>query len=161
VFSGHRMFYEVHNDLAVHMRFMKGKKPRRPINDICLRRGLDDVLWALLERCWAMEPVARPPAGKIVELLSLATNVSAEQSPQSDWDESFVHRNVPGIAIKVLRVYLAGDMENPLYLELNKGKRDVRSQFKSLSRYANYVYVCFLFGLFWLVYIYLYSSDSL
>lgn len=137
------MFYEAPNDYQVIMSVTMGKRPRQPSNDICLGRGLDDELWALIESYWATELAERPSASKIVEHLCPATNGSAQQNPPSDWDKPFVGRNVLGIAIKVLRVYLASNTENTLHLELKKGNRDVGSRFKSLSRYANYVYVCF------------------
>jgi|SRR5882762_4681507 hypothetical protein len=142
------IFAEVNNEFRILMLIRKGNRPHRPSNDICLSHGLDDALWTLIESCWAMEPAARPSASKIVEHLSPATNASVQQRPPSDWDESFVRRNVPGIAIKVLRVYLAGNMENPLHFELKKGN-------KLLFGSANYVYVCSLIGLLWLVSIFI------
>ena len=47
-------------------------RPSRPTEDENLRRrGLDDNLWNLLTRCWAVEHKGRPTMREVLEVLPL------------------------------------------------------------------------------------------
>ena len=48
---------------------MKGERPQRPLDPAVTKRGLDDALWDLLERCWAQDPDARPDIFKVKDEL--------------------------------------------------------------------------------------------
>ena len=43
-----------------------GLKPERPGDDVT-ERGLDNKLWALMERCWEDDPDARPTIQEVLE----------------------------------------------------------------------------------------------
>ncbi|KAG1715946.1 hypothetical protein ID866_1235 [Astraeus odoratus] len=51
----------------VVLKVAEGDRPPRPTDDAVVKRGLDDRLWRLLERCWD-EPANRP---SMTELLSM------------------------------------------------------------------------------------------
>jgi hypothetical protein len=59
-------FSYVRNGTEVVIRTQRGEKPRRPEDPRVKERGLDDELWALLQRCWA-EKDERPSINEIVE----------------------------------------------------------------------------------------------
>ncbi|KAI5118190.1 hypothetical protein M0805_005545 [Coniferiporia weirii] len=50
----------------------RGEKPKKPVGSewekVC-RRGLDERLWGLLERCWAQNPADRPTITEVLESL--------------------------------------------------------------------------------------------
>jgi hypothetical protein len=44
--------------------------PSRPDNFISVKNGYDNILWSLLESCWAYEPAARPTASAVRDIVS-------------------------------------------------------------------------------------------
>lgn len=46
-----------------------GVRPPRPETDTDFARGLDDNLWALMERCWSQNPEERPDMSNVFESL--------------------------------------------------------------------------------------------
>lgn len=48
---------------------MTGERPRRPEDPMYVARGLDDAMWALLQRCWREEPEQRPTIDEVLEVL--------------------------------------------------------------------------------------------
>ncbi|TDL24377.1 kinase-like protein [Rickenella mellea] len=57
--TGKPPFMEIRRDGAVMKAIMNGQTPRRPIEDL-LKYGLDDNLWAVMEKCWSHDPTRRP-----------------------------------------------------------------------------------------------------
>ncbi|KAJ7224674.1 kinase-like domain-containing protein [Mycena pura] len=56
-----------HTTMAV-LKSAAGEKPERPTAPPrVLERGLDDAVWALLGRCWALEPAQRPNIQAVLE----------------------------------------------------------------------------------------------
>ena len=51
------------------MRAASGQKPERPMEDIVIKRGLDDRLWECLLRCWSLVPEERPSIQEFLEVL--------------------------------------------------------------------------------------------
>jgi hypothetical protein len=69
---------------------MRGQRPTRPSEDICLHRGLDDKRWELMQDCWLQKPSERPSATTVVERLSDLIHANDNSSGVEDWDTSFV-----------------------------------------------------------------------
>ncbi|TDL24379.1 kinase-like protein [Rickenella mellea] len=57
--SGKPPFAEIRRDGTVMKAIMNGQTPRRPVEDL-VKYGLDDKLWAVMEKCWSHEPIQRP-----------------------------------------------------------------------------------------------------
>ncbi|TDL24383.1 kinase-like protein [Rickenella mellea] len=57
--TGKPPFMEIRRDGAVMKAIMNGQTPRRPVGDL-VKYGLDDKLWAVMEKCWSHDPTQRP-----------------------------------------------------------------------------------------------------
>jgi hypothetical protein len=44
--------------------------PDRPDSFISVKSGYDNILWSLLDSCWAYDPAARPSAGAVRDIVS-------------------------------------------------------------------------------------------
>ncbi|KAH8832202.1 kinase-like domain-containing protein, partial [Flagelloscypha sp. PMI_526] len=79
VYTQKRPFPNHHNDAAVCVDVIHGRRPDRPF-----QTDFHDGLWALVERCWDQNPCNRPGSAVILndmmEFASLPTS-SAEYSP--------------------------------------------------------------------------------
>ncbi|TDL17590.1 kinase-like protein [Rickenella mellea] len=64
--TGKWPFAEFQRDGAVMKALMNKQTPRRPANNL-LKYGLDDDLWALMEKCWSYAPTQRPKTGLLLE----------------------------------------------------------------------------------------------
>ncbi|KAG8709374.1 hypothetical protein FRC09_000699 [Ceratobasidium sp. 395] len=53
------------NDRAVMFAIVRGKIPKRPETQIQSAGKYGDMLWSLLESCWALDPVTRPVAATV------------------------------------------------------------------------------------------------
>ncbi|KAL0578823.1 Rho guanine nucleotide exchange factor [Marasmius crinis-equi] len=86
IFTGRHPFPELPNETAVTLAVNQGKQPSRPVE----AKKLTDLMWALMEKCWAATPSSRPDAGRvvdeIVEMNLRNTRTYIESAP--DWDES-------------------------------------------------------------------------
>jgi hypothetical protein len=71
---------------------MSGKRPRRPLHDMCRIRGLSDDLWDLIEICWADRPSDRPTAGQIMDRLYALPHGHVDQRPLDEFDLSLSSR---------------------------------------------------------------------
>lgn len=67
--TGEYPFTEIRRKSEVIIRVAQGKRPLRPVGDDYVQRGLDDKLWALLQRCWVSEPEKRPNIHQVLEEL--------------------------------------------------------------------------------------------
>lgn len=82
VFTGHVPFHDIHNDMAVSLKIIRGERPSRP--DVA---DLDNNMWNSIEDCWKADPKERPTAAQIVQRL-----FETGTEPRFDdvgWDESF------------------------------------------------------------------------
>jgi len=89
VFSGQVPLHEV-SEWIVPVVVNQGRRPLRPSHDICLRRGLDNDMWNLMEACWQMEPSSRPTAGEVVARICAKPSLPTDTRPDSNWDNMFV-----------------------------------------------------------------------
>ena len=64
--SGHLPFHEYTN-LTVFVRVLEGKRPFR-------QSGFVDSLWEMMERCWALQTVARPRIEEVRQCLEEITS---------------------------------------------------------------------------------------
>ncbi|KAK7016019.1 kinase-like domain-containing protein [Favolaschia claudopus] len=56
-------------ELFTHARpAARGEQPLRPMDNNVLTRGLDDELWGLLTRCWAIIPAERPTIQSVLDI---------------------------------------------------------------------------------------------
>jgi hypothetical protein len=53
----------------VILKVCRGETPPRPTNPVVAERGLDDTLWALLEKCWCTDMHERLTMKEIVSCL--------------------------------------------------------------------------------------------
>jgi len=69
VMTGEHPFSHIRRTPEVLIRMQQGERPRRPVGDVYVQRGLDDKLWNLLTRCWVSEPEQRPNIHQVLEEL--------------------------------------------------------------------------------------------
>ena len=92
MFSGELPFHEIPRDYSVILAVMSGKRPRRPLHDMCRIRGLSNDLWDLIEICWADRPSDRPTASQIMERLYALPHGHVDQRPLDEFDLSLSSR---------------------------------------------------------------------
>ncbi|KAJ7036274.1 kinase-like domain-containing protein [Mycena alexandri] len=84
ILTGKAPFYEIHHDMGVAMKVVRGERPSRP--DTILP---DDNLWLLIQDCWAQNSANRPSLTQVIQrLLSPAIGARETQS-STDWDDTF------------------------------------------------------------------------
>lgn len=66
--TGDKPFNHLRHPVSVILQRRDGLKPVRPGPEVTAR-GLDDKMWALMERCWVDEPDARPTIQEILDEL--------------------------------------------------------------------------------------------
>lgn len=59
----------------------RGLRPPRPKDSTIFEQGLDDALWALVEKCWSQEPHSRPIAADVAVQLGSMPSVHARELP--------------------------------------------------------------------------------
>ena len=64
-------------DLTVSMKVVEGKRPPRGVK-------FTDILWGMLEWCWASKPSNRPSIGDALRCLEMASNSPGPPSPRAD-----------------------------------------------------------------------------
>lgn len=57
--TGEHPFKEIRRAASVPVAVSNGQHPARPSDLSLVARGLDDGLWALLNKCWVREPSER------------------------------------------------------------------------------------------------------
>jgi hypothetical protein len=55
------------NDFAIVINVAKGDRPKRPVPEDCQGETLPEDVWALVEKCWAQDPLARPHMADVVK----------------------------------------------------------------------------------------------
>ena len=65
--TGDQPFAEVRRTTEVLIKIQSGECPMRPIGEEVRARGLDDILWRILLRCWAKNPEDRPDLYQIIQ----------------------------------------------------------------------------------------------
>ncbi|KZT20829.1 kinase-like protein [Neolentinus lepideus HHB14362 ss-1] len=73
VLSGERPFAHIRNDMIVIIRISAGERPRKPSN-------INGDIWAILNRCWDMDPARRPSSEEVVLLFGQSAMQSRFQS---------------------------------------------------------------------------------
>jgi hypothetical protein len=53
------------NDFAILLRVTRGQRPDRPTPEDCRGEALPGDMWALIEKCWAQDPLVRPHMNEI------------------------------------------------------------------------------------------------
>lgn len=70
--TGNVPFHELVKDLAVCAAILLKKQiPPRPEEHLPSDSKLDNMLWSLLEQCWAFKPEHRPSAKKVQDEVSV------------------------------------------------------------------------------------------
>ncbi|KAG5351155.1 hypothetical protein C0989_007700 [Termitomyces sp. Mn162] len=66
IFTGELPF---NSSQKLQAHILKEKRPTRPTEKVHVQRGLTDMMWALIERCWSHSPGNRPTAAEILQEL--------------------------------------------------------------------------------------------
>ncbi|TDL14590.1 kinase-like protein [Rickenella mellea] len=66
-------FSEIRTDFAALAAIMEAKTPERPSAEFA-HRGLDDSLWAVIEKCWNRDPRLRPTSKDLVAHFNVRIN---------------------------------------------------------------------------------------
>jgi hypothetical protein len=61
-------FAEFPNDTAVILEVMMEGRPKRP--QTYPGREMSEMLWSLVERCWAQQPAERPAMAEVIQFLA-------------------------------------------------------------------------------------------
>ncbi|TDL22512.1 kinase-like protein [Rickenella mellea] len=69
VFTGRIPFPELSDGAVILSVAVKDQRPPRP-SEPATSRGLDDVVWELIEACWVKEPNGRPSMDEVLERLT-------------------------------------------------------------------------------------------
>ncbi|THV03284.1 kinase-like protein [Dendrothele bispora CBS 962.96] len=69
VLTHQQPYRNIKHTTEVVIKSSLGQSPARPMEPEVVRRGLDDSLWALLNKCWSLEASKRPTIYQIIELL--------------------------------------------------------------------------------------------
>jgi hypothetical protein len=69
------------NDFAIVLRVTKGQRPEQPAPENCRGETLPGDMWALIEKCWAQDPLARP---HMTEVWGSLTALSVTEAWDSD-----------------------------------------------------------------------------
>ncbi|KAG6827259.1 hypothetical protein H0H92_012596 [Tricholoma furcatifolium] len=87
MYTGQLPFFETKRDYGVLLKVGRGERPGKPLDGICQSHGLTDIIWRLIEECWAHSPSKRPNASQIVERLQIST-INDPQVPEGWGDLS-------------------------------------------------------------------------
>jgi serine/threonine protein kinase len=98
IFSGLIPFHQMH-DHAIPLQVTRGRRPSRPSNCepsniACEDLGLDDEMWAVIEKCWNQEPEKRPVAKVVRAFLCTKLGLSDSNS-RLDESQSTVTKSSP------------------------------------------------------------------
>ena len=76
VLSGNKPYFDCKDSLVLP-KLQAGEIPQRPY------KGINDQAWGLLEKCWSLDPVKRPPTLELYNILSnVASNPQVTHTPQ-------------------------------------------------------------------------------
>ena len=62
-------YAEIRRSPLVLQKLLNKERPRRPEGEIYVQRGLTDEVWALIQRCWAEDPLLRPTVDEVLVVL--------------------------------------------------------------------------------------------
>jgi serine/threonine protein kinase len=68
IFTDNMPFSHIPNEAFIPLAIRDGKLPTRPDQGISVR-GLSNVMWDLMERCWNRDPGSRPSMSEIREAI--------------------------------------------------------------------------------------------
>ncbi|KDQ05848.1 hypothetical protein BOTBODRAFT_39942 [Botryobasidium botryosum FD-172 SS1] len=87
IFTGLVPFYYIAaNTMSIPNMVRHGQFPERPLDEDVIAKGLDDMTWNLMERCWSMDPKERPSAAEI--LTHLKATLRGRPDDDSDSEDS-------------------------------------------------------------------------
>ncbi|KAG2109972.1 kinase-like domain-containing protein [Suillus discolor] len=93
MYDGLRPFWDL-SPQAVDTNFMKGSRPSRPTNNVCLQRGLDDDMWDFIQNLWHQDPKLRATASQASLWMSHKMHMagkSTDRPPaEMEWDLDFL-----------------------------------------------------------------------
>lgn len=93
--SGHVPFHDIKNDYRIILAVTsEGRRPPRPLHDLCRTRGLTDKIWDVVESCWDGNPTQRLSAHHIVEKLQTLLSGEPDMRPLDQFDPSFASRTL-------------------------------------------------------------------
>ncbi|KAE9396577.1 TKL/TKL-ccin protein kinase [Gymnopus androsaceus JB14] len=70
LFTHQQPYQKIKHTTEVVIRREKGELPERPSEPRVLQRGLDDLIWGLLEDCWKTAAVDRPRIDEVIARMS-------------------------------------------------------------------------------------------
>ncbi|KAF9255854.1 kinase-like protein [Marasmius fiardii PR-910] len=82
IFTGAQPFPELHNEMAVAIHVLQGKRMSRPQHIT----ELSDQFWAIMESCWEAVPSSRPSVDNVLSKINLTKEKSLAEG--SDWSDS-------------------------------------------------------------------------
>ncbi|KAK7027400.1 hypothetical protein VNI00_015236 [Paramarasmius palmivorus] len=69
LFTHQQPYANIKHTTEVVIKRSMGLKPPRPLDERVMRRGLDDQMWALMSKCWILDPAGRPDINAVLEAL--------------------------------------------------------------------------------------------
>lgn len=69
--TGKKPLVHIKHTATVPFKVSLGERPLRPTDADCVRRGLDDDMWSLLQECWVKEPERRPTVDAILDRITV------------------------------------------------------------------------------------------
>ncbi|OAX40921.1 kinase-like protein [Rhizopogon vinicolor AM-OR11-026] len=79
---------------AMGAQLMLGNRPSRPMDEMCIRRGLDDDMWDFIQNLWHQNPKVRATASQASLWISLKmhmTGKSTDRPPtEMEWNLDFL-----------------------------------------------------------------------
>jgi hypothetical protein len=88
MFSTEFPFHELTSDFQVMFVVKHGKRPSRPTHDLSRTRGLNDVIWQIIETCWNQDPDKRYTASQVVVSLRNLPDRPDDCRPLNDFDKA-------------------------------------------------------------------------
>lgn len=93
MYNGTPPFWDLTSQ-AADAKFVRGSRPSRPTNDVCLRRGLDDDMWDFIQNLWHQDPKIRATASQVSIWMSYKMHMegkSTDRPPaEMEWDLDFL-----------------------------------------------------------------------
>lgn len=70
------------------LRIFNGEIPKRPLDEVCVARGLTDEMWAILKACWILDGKKRLSASEVVRRVYDLPHRPKDLRPAGGWDIS-------------------------------------------------------------------------
>jgi len=86
MFTGNIPFADTVKEFQVIGLVVGGKRPLQPKDELSSSRGLNDIIWRLIEECWSQKWADRPTADQIVGYLRAMPNRPTDRRPVDKFD---------------------------------------------------------------------------